>query len=190
MSLTENAPFGMVLIDKHGVYKYINPKFHEMFGYELDEIPNGKEWFRKAFKDPEKRHEVILTWKNDFNNALPGEKKPRTYEVTCKNGERKIIDFLPVLLENKEYLMTVDDITERQMAENALQQSEERFRTVASSAVDAIIITDLEGSIVFCNNSLQRIFGYNEQDILENLLICLCLAGIRMNSRENRNSSN
>ena len=62
--------------------------------------------------------------------------------------------------------MTVDDITERQIAENALQQSEERFRTVASSAVDAIIITDLEGRIVFCNNSLQRIFGYNEQDIL------------------------
>jgi len=166
MSLTENAPFGMVLIDKNGVYKYINPKFREMFGYDLDEIPNGKEWFKKAFKDPKKRHEVILTWKNDFNNALPGERRPRTYEVTCKNGEEKIIDFVPVLLENKEYLMTVEDITERQMAENALQQSEERFRTVASSAVDAIIITDLEGSIVFCNNSLQRIFGYNEQDIL------------------------
>ena len=166
MTLTENSPFGMVLIDKNGVYKYINPKFLEMFGYDSDDLPNGKEWFKKAFRDPKKRHEVILTWKNDFNNALPGERRPRTYEVTCKSGEKKIIDFLPVLLENEEYLMTVEDITERQIAENALQQSEERFRTVASSAVDAIIITDLEGSIVFCNNSLQRIFGYNEQDIL------------------------
>jgi PAS domain S-box-containing protein len=61
--------------------------------------------------------------------------------------------------------MTVNDITERKIAENALQQSEERFRTVASSAVDAIIITDLDGNIVFCNDSLQRIFGYNENDI-------------------------
>jgi two-component system, sporulation sensor kinase E len=165
MSLSENAPFGMVLIAKNGDYKYINPKFKELFGYHLEEISNGREWFKRAFTDPEKRYEAMLTWKNDFKNALPGEIKPRTYEVTTRNGEKKIVDFLPVLLENQEYLMTVNDITERKMAENALQQSEERFRTVASSAVDAIIITDLEGSIVFCNDSLQRIFGYNENDI-------------------------
>ena len=109
---------------------------------------------------------AILTWKNDFKDAKPGEKRPRTFEVSCKDGEKKIVDFVPVMLENNEYLMTVDDVTERKIAENALQESEERFRTVASSAVDAIIITDLEGRIVFCNNSLQRIFGYHEQDIL------------------------
>ncbi len=166
MSLTENAPFGMVLIDENGVYKYINPKFIDLFGYDLNEIPNGKEWFKRAFPDVEKRRDAILTWKNDFKGAAPGEKRPRTYEVYCKNGEKKIVDFVPVLLENNEYLMTVDDITERQIAENALQQSEERFRTVASSAVDAIIITDLEGRIVFCNDSLQRIFGYHEHDII------------------------
>ncbi len=166
MSLTENAPFGMVLIDENGVYKYINPKFVDIFGYTLDEIPNGKEWFKRAFPNVEKRRDAVLTWKNDFKEASPGEKRPRTYEVHCKNGEKKIVDFVPVLLENNEYLMTVDDITERQIAENALQQSEERFRTVASSAVDAIIITDLEGRIVFCNDSLQRIFGYHEQDII------------------------
>ena len=165
MSLCENAPFGMVLIDKNGDYKYINPKFRELFGYNLEEIPNGREWFKRAFSDPGKRYEAIITWKNDFKNAVPGEKKPRTYEVTTANDEKKIVDFVPVLLENKEYLMTVNDITERKMAENALQQSEERFRTVASSAVDAIIITDLDGSIVFSNDSLQRIFGYNENDI-------------------------
>ena len=131
-----------------------------MFGYNINEIPNGKEWFKRAFPDDEKRRDAVLTWKNDFKDASPGEKRPRTYEVYCKNGESKIVDFVPVLLENNEYLMTVDDITERQIAENALKQSEERFRTVASSAVDAIIITDLEGRIVFCNDSLQRIFGY------------------------------
>lgn len=165
-SITENSPFGIVLIDKNGFYTYINPKFRDMFGYELKEIPNGREWFRKAFPDPEKRHEAILTWKNDFKNALPGEKKPRTFEITCKNNEKKFVHFSPVMLENGEYLMTVEDVTERKIAEHALQQSEERFRTVASSAVDAIIITDVDGNIVFCNDSLQRIFGYNEKDIL------------------------
>ncbi len=166
MVLTENAPFGMVVIDKNGNYRYINSKFTELFGYAPDDIPNGREWFKRAFRDPEKRHDAILTWKNDFKEAMPGEKRPRTFEITCKDGEEKIVHFVPVMLENNEYLMTVEDITERKIAENALQQSEERFRTVASSAVDAIIITDVEGRIVFCNDSLQRIFGYNEHDIL------------------------
>ena len=166
IALTENAPFGMVVIDKNGDYKYINSKFTELFGYARVDIPNGKEWFKRAFRDPEKRNDAVLTWKNDFKDAMPGEKRPRTFEITCKNGEEKIVHFVPVMLENNEYLMTVEDITERKIAENALQQSEERFRTVASSAVDAIIITDVEGRIVFSNDSLQRIFGYNEQDIL------------------------
>lgn len=166
MSITENSPFGIVLIDKNGYYKYINPKFKEIFGYDLKDIPNGKEWFKKAFRDPEKRHEAILTWKNDFKNVQPGEKRPRTFEIWCKNNEKKIVYFSPVKLENNEYLMTAEDITDRMIADNALQQSEERFRTVASSAVDAIIITDVDGNIVFCNNSLQRIFGYREKEIL------------------------
>ena len=166
ITITENVPFGMVFIDKNGDYKYINPKFKEMFGYTYEDIPNGAAWFRKAFKDPEKRSNAITAWKNDFKNAVPGEKKPRTFKVTCKNGDSKIIEFVPVLLDDNEYLMTVEDVTERIIAENALKQSEERFRTVASSAVDAIIVQVLEGDIVFCNDSVQRIFGYNEEDIL------------------------
>ncbi len=166
MTITENLPLGMVFIDNTGDYKYINPKFIEMFGYDPSEIPDGRTWFKKAFPDSNKRLDAILTWKNDFKNALPGEKRPRTFDVVCKNGETKIIEFIPVKLEKNEYLMTVNDVTQKKIAERALEQSEERFRTVASSAVDAIIITDLQGDIVFCNNSVQRIFGYNEEDIV------------------------
>ncbi len=31
-TLSENAPFGMVTIDKDGTFRYINPKFRENFG--------------------------------------------------------------------------------------------------------------------------------------------------------------
>jgi two-component system, sporulation sensor kinase E len=165
-NITENLPLGMVFIDVDGDYKYINPKFVEMFGYEQAEIPDGRSWFKQAFPDPKKRRDAILAWKNDFKNAQAGEKRPRTFEVVCKNGDIKIIEFVPVKLKNNEYLMTVNDVTQKKIAENALKQSEERFRTVASSAVDAIIITDQEGNVVFCNSSVQRIFGCNEEDLV------------------------
>lgn len=165
-NITENLPLGMVFIDVDGDYKYINPKFIEMFGYEPSEIPDGRSWFNKAFPDPAKRRDAILAWKNDFKNAQAGEKRPRTFDVVCKNGDVKIIEFVPVKLKNNEYLMTVNDVTQKKIAENALKQSEERFRTVASSAVDAIIITDHDGKVVFCNNSVQRIFGCTEEDLV------------------------
>ena len=44
--LSEHAPFGMVMIDKDGTFKYMNPKFKALFGYDLADVPDGKTWFR------------------------------------------------------------------------------------------------------------------------------------------------
>ncbi|MBM4240924.1 MAG: PAS domain S-box protein [Euryarchaeota archaeon] len=172
-TLTENSPFGLALIDNTGTYKYINPKFKEVFGYSLDEIPNGKEWFRKAYPDPQYRHQVIATWINDFKDANPGEKKPRTFKVNCKDGKEKTIYFVPVLLETGEYLMSVEDISERRKMEEALRKSEKRFRTVAQSATVGIIINDSKGRIIFCNDILQVIFGYSETELVGKPVVSL-----------------
>ena len=61
-TLADNAPFGMILEDKDGTITYINPMFRKLFGYTLEDIPDGKTWFRKAFPDDEYRHKVIATW--------------------------------------------------------------------------------------------------------------------------------
>ncbi|MBA4394119.1 MAG: hypothetical protein C0407_11250, partial [Desulfobacca sp.] len=50
-SLVEYSPMGLILIEKKGTFTYLNPKFIEIFGYQLSEIPNGQEWFRKAYPD-------------------------------------------------------------------------------------------------------------------------------------------
>ena len=51
-------------------------------------------------------------------------------------------------------------------AEKALGESEEKFRAIAETAVDAIILADSNGNIVFWNKSAQDIFGYTEDEIL------------------------
>jgi PAS domain S-box-containing protein len=165
-TITENSPFGLVLIDDNGDYIYMNPHFQEMCGYKPSEIPNGKTWFRKVFPNEEDRNIAIKAWVNDFKNAQPGEKKPRIFKIVSKNGLEKILHFVPVMLENGQFLMTVDDITAQRVVEKALKQSEEKFRTLAQTAVDAIIITDAEGRIVFSNRSLERIFDYNYLEIM------------------------
>jgi PAS domain S-box-containing protein len=56
--------------------------------------------------------------------------------------------------------------TARQRAEEALRESELRFRSVAQSAHDAIIAADSRGNIIFWNQGAQAIFGYAEADVL------------------------
>ncbi len=165
-TLTENAPIGLVLMDVQGNYTYINPKFKELFGYDLDDIPTGKDWFKKAYPDPTYRHNVINTWVDDYKSKGVGEKRPRTFTVTCKDGSQKEIYFVPVSLDTGEQLMTLEDITHRVEAEKALKESEEKFRTLAQSAVDAIVIIDVNDRIVFYNESLQEIFGYYDGEII------------------------
>jgi len=67
----------MAMIDKEGQFKYINPKFKELFGYDLTEIPDGRTWFRKAYPDPDYRYQVIATWLKDVADSKAGEKRPR-----------------------------------------------------------------------------------------------------------------
>ncbi len=47
----------------------------------------------------------------------------------------------------------------------ALRQSEERFRSVVQSALDAIVLADENGCVVSCNRSAEQIFGYTEQEL-------------------------
>lgn len=165
LALSENAPFGMMVTDQDGGIKYINPKFIELFGYDLTDIPDGRTWFRKAYPDPTYRHDVIKIWVNDLEGFKPKEKRPRIFTVTCKDGTEKTINFIAVQLESGENLIVCEDITERKRAEEALRQERERFSTLVESIPFGITLLDRNGDFSYINKRFKELFGYDISDI-------------------------
>ncbi len=148
-ALAEDAPFGIVSIKQDGSFPYINPKFREMFGYSLDDVPNGREWCRRAYPDPTYRHNVISTWIDDTRKSIVGQPLPRIFTVRCRDGTEKIVNFVAVTLPSGESMMTCEDITERRRAEELAVQSE-RLKAIG----------DLAGGVAHnFNNLLQMVVG-------------------------------
>ena len=56
------------------------------------------------------------------------------------------------------------DITDRKRVENALRQSEERYRSIFENAVEGIFQTTLEGKYIAVNPALARMYGYDSPD--------------------------
>ncbi|HOJ71392.1 MAG TPA: response regulator, partial [Syntrophorhabdaceae bacterium] len=122
--LVENFPYGVVLVDKNGRFVYVNKKWVEMFGYEPGEIPDGKTWFKKAYPDPEYRKTVLDAWLKDMADIRIGERRPRIFNVVCKDGTVKITSYITVLVENNLFITTAQDITDYKKTEEQFLQAQ------------------------------------------------------------------
>ncbi|MBI4721284.1 MAG: PAS domain S-box protein, partial [Chitinivibrionia bacterium] len=155
--LSEHAPFGTTLIDRKGNFLYINPKFKELFGYDLNDVPDGKSWFSKAYPDAAYRHTVIAAWVEDIKSSISGGLQQRIFDVTCKDGSVKVSRFVPVFLGNGDTIMVCEDITERKRLEAQLMNAQ-KMEAVGT----------LTGGIAHdFNNILMGIQGYTSLMLLD-----------------------
>ncbi|VAX24242.1 diguanylate cyclase/phosphodiesterase (GGDEF & EAL domains) with PAS/PAC sensor(s) [hydrothermal vent metagenome] len=87
-----------------------------------------------------------------------------------KNGELFPCEIMSsfIMKDGKvtEVISIIKDITERKKVEDALRESEEKYRSVAQSANDAIISADMGEKIISWNKGARQVFGYNEAEAL------------------------
>jgi len=158
--LVEESPLGVALITGDGHCQYLNPKFVKMFGYTLEEVPTGREWFAKAHPDAEYRKQVISTWKGDMKAAGHGERPNRVFTVTCKDGSEKAIYFRVVILETGDYLVIYEDITERRQAE----EREKKLQQELYLAQRLASIGELAAGVAHeINNPLTGVLGFSQR---------------------------
>ncbi|MCF6247547.1 MAG: PAS domain S-box protein, partial [Desulfobacula sp.] len=144
----------------------LNPAFAKMLGYSIDEVKQLSFWDLTPKK--------WVKWEIDVHGKTLLERGYTDLyekEYIHKDGTVCPIEiqaFLlnkPVDLDSALIAAFVRDITDQKKAEALLYESEERFRSVAETAVDAIISVDSHGKIIFWNRAAQSHFGYSFDEV-------------------------
>ncbi|MBU1154222.1 MAG: PAS domain S-box protein, partial [Proteobacteria bacterium] len=179
-TLVEETPLGVAVISSQDEYVYTNPQFTRIFGYQREETPRGREWFRRAFPDANYRREVLEVWRRDLTASKVGQVRPRTFRVTCKSGEAKTIEFRPVTLSTGEQLVIYEDVSERENALRALKASEEKFSKAFQHSPMWVVLSSLEeGRLFEVNETFLRSTGYTRQEVTGKTILDL---GLNTNS--------
>jgi PAS domain S-box-containing protein len=157
-SILQKAPYGVLLIDQDERCLYVNPEFTRITGHTLDEIPRVGDWFQRALPDPAYRAEVIKRWKSDTVQRIS-----RVFSLVCEDGEVKEVEFRPTLLDSGRAVLVLSDVTKHKRAEEALQESEEKFRNLAEQSPNMIFINK-KGRVVYTNKRCEEVTGYTRNE--------------------------
>lgn len=169
-ALIEAVPLPIIVLDLNTSVKSWSPAAERVFGWTEQEARDRP----LPFVPPE-----VGTFREDLEAMRHGSVLTG-YETRCqrKDGSAINISVSAAPARNRSgeinsIICVVADVTERKRSDDALRESEMRFRSVVQSATDGIVLADGHGNIIQWNEGAQGIFGYTEAEVLTKPLTIL-----------------
>lgn len=160
------AAVGLAMTDRHGRFLHVNKRYCAMTGYAEHEL------YRMEF--------LAITHPDDRARSMEFVRQLLAGEINSfviqKRYVRKSGDL--VWVQNSisavrddrgspvNMIAIAEDITERKQAEDALQKSEERYRSAIAALEEGVFLQDADGVIRACNSSAERILGLSADQIM------------------------
>ncbi len=162
-NLVERAQDGIVLIQDR-VVKFANSSLAMMIGYDIDDLIGTP--FTQYVIDTE-----IPKLLDRYERRISGEPLPSAYETVLLRSDGSTIHAelnagLITLEGNPADLVMVRNVTERRHMEEALRESEERFRSLVENINEVIFTTDMRGVITYISPVIEHMSGFKVKEII------------------------
>ncbi len=157
-----HASDAIVVMDLEGHFVEVNDVACRTLGYTREELLDLTPKDIEPKAEPAVMQERIRAIKEDGYIVFESEhtrKDGSVFPVEVKGREIEY-DGRPCVIG------VARDLTERKEAEEALRESEERFRTVLENLAAGVFAHDLDGHIVFVNDAACRSTGYTREELL------------------------
>ena len=166
-SIVGTAQAIVLILDPEGHIVYINPYMEAISGYILGEV-KGKDWFETFL--PSYIREITRSL---FRKAI-GDSQTRgnVDAIITKDGHERLIEWYDKTLKGAdgsiEGLLAIgQDVTDKKKAEEALIESEERYRTILHSMQTGIIVIDANShTIIDINQKALNMIGGTKETVL------------------------
>jgi len=165
-TLVEEVNDGFYVSDEAGIFTFANPALAGIYGVETPQALVGRPFL--DFVVPEMLQELGETHRKMMQAGH--SQAVINSQIVRPDGTRAYIEVKSASIIEGDRIVgsrgVVRDVTERRLAEEALRESEEKFRNYIEYAPDGIFIIDETGRYIDANPSACRILGFSKEEII------------------------
>lgn len=144
-----------------GCFKRLNPAWERALGFSREELCS-KPFIEFVHPDDRSRTQDVMEKLSRGQPAINFENRYR-----CRDGSYRWLNWITPAPEHEPpmFYAAARDITEHKRVEEALRESEERYRLLTDATFDGIAIHD-QGLMIEANSGLERMFGYGPGELI------------------------
>ena len=166
-ALVDNDPYGIQEIDTSGTIIFANKAHHEMYGCEPGYLPGRS---IADFLLPGTQHDELPGYLEQLVKDQPPPTPYRQKILTRQGKERDIEVAWNYLRDTKGnvrgFLSVLTDITEQKRYEEALTESEEKFRLLYENSPLGYQSLDEDGCLIEVNPAWLEMLGYSREEVI------------------------
>ena len=157
-ALLENVPDTILTVDREGKIIYINKTVKQT---TVDEVVGQRAY---EFIQPSEQSSYLEHLESVFSAGESVE-----FQTTSVYGDRYDVRMMPFRRNDKVVaaLLIATDVTEKAKAEEAIRQSQERYRTFADNIIAGFWHTDAADRTIYLNPAMCKLLGIESADELE-----------------------
>jgi two-component system cell cycle sensor histidine kinase/response regulator CckA len=165
-TILENVVEGYYEIDLAGNFTLVNDVICHNLGYSRDELIGMN---NRDYMDEQTAKKVLERFAEVYTTRQSA--RGFDFEVIRKDGTKLFTSSSISLIRDSKgeptgFRGVVRDVTEQRKAEEALRQSEEKYRTILESIEHGYLEVDIRGNFTFFNDSMCKILGYSRNEMI------------------------